>query len=128
MARISMRFVQQISALVFKRKIVFHLIRKLTPALDPKDRVKVENNLERGYVLPVAVVFIVGDRRIALSVESAQYALYKMILYAQVKGIGTCLWGGGKVMLDINRTARKKLGLKKHEHILGADGIPGCEV
>ena len=52
------------------------IIRKLTQALDPKDRVKVENNLERGYVLPVAVVFIVGDRRIALSVESAQYALY----------------------------------------------------
>jgi hypothetical protein len=42
--------------------------------LDPKDRVKVENNLERGYVLPhpAAIVFIVGDRRIALSVESAQ--------------------------------------------------------
>jgi hypothetical protein len=37
--RISMRFVQKISSLVFKRKIVFHLIRKLTPAMDPKDRV-----------------------------------------------------------------------------------------
>ena len=81
-----------------------------------------ENNLERGYVLPdpAAVVFIVGDRRIALSVESAQYALYNMILYAQVKGIGTYLWGGGKVMLDNNRTVRKFLGLKKYEHILGA--------
>ena len=120
--RISMRFVKLISALVFKRKIVFHLIRKLTPALDPKDGVKVEKNLKRGYVLPhpAAVVFIVGDRRIALSVESAQYALYNIILYAQVKGIGTCLWGGGKVMLDRNRRARKMLGLKKHEHILGA--------
>lgn len=75
-------------------------------------------------------MFIVSDRRIALLVESAQYALYNMILYAQVKGIGTCLWGGGKVMLDRNRSARKTLGLKKNEHILGAVqlGITGHEV
>ena len=120
--RISMRFVRLISTLVFKRKILYDLIRKLTPVLDPKDKVKVETTIERGYVLPhsAAIVFIVGDRRIALSEASAQYALYNMILYAQVKGIGTCLWGGGKVMLDRNRTARKRLGLKKHEHILGA--------
>lgn len=43
-----------------------------------------------------------------------------MIMYAQSKGTGTCLWGGGRGMHDRNRTARKRLGLKKHEHILEA--------
>jgi hypothetical protein len=40
--RISMRFVKRLSALVFKRKIVFRLNRKFTPPLDPKDGIKVE--------------------------------------------------------------------------------------
>lgn len=68
---------------------------------------------------PAAVVFIVGDRRIALSEASAQYALYNMILYAQAKGIGGCLRGAGQIFLDRNRTARERLQLQKQEHILG---------
>ena len=42
-----------------------------------------------------------------------------MMLYAQVKGIGSCLWGAGKISLDRSKAARERLGLKKHEHILG---------
>jgi hypothetical protein len=41
------------------------------------------------------------------------------MLCAHVKGIGTCLWGAGKIALDRNRSAREYLGLQKHEHILG---------
>jgi nitroreductase/NAD-dependent dihydropyrimidine dehydrogenase PreA subunit len=122
---ILMQFVSRVYKVVFKPRIVFNLIRRITPALDPKDKVKMENALERGYAFhrPPAIVFIVGDKRIALSEASAQYALYNMILYAQAKGIGSCLWGAAEISLDRNKAARKRLGLGKHEHILGALGL-----
>jgi len=76
-----LRFITRMYDLVYKPKIVFNLVRRITPALDPKDKVKIEEAIERGRTLgsiPAAVVFIVGDRRIALSEASAQYALYNM--------------------------------------------------
>jgi ferredoxin len=117
-----LRFITRMYDLVYKPKIVFNLFRRITPALDPKDKVKIEEAIERGRTLgsiPAAVVFIVGDRRIALSEASAQYALYNMILYAQAKGIGSCLRGTGQLLLDRFGAARRRLGLQKHEHILG---------
>jgi nitroreductase/NAD-dependent dihydropyrimidine dehydrogenase PreA subunit len=123
--RILLQFVSRIYKVVFKPKIVFNLIRRITPALDPKDKVKMESALERGYAFhrPPVIVFIVGDKRIALSEASTQYALYNMVLYAQAKGIGSCLWGAAEILLDRNKAARKRLGLGKHEHILGALGL-----
>jgi len=123
--RLLMQFVSRTYKVVFKPKIVFNLIRRITPALDPKDKVKMENALERGYAFhrPPAIVFIVGDKRIALSEASAQYALYNMILYAQAKGIGSSLWGSAQIFLDRNKAARERLGLQKYEHILGALGL-----
>jgi nitroreductase/NAD-dependent dihydropyrimidine dehydrogenase PreA subunit len=94
--RILMQFVSRIYKVVFKPKIVFNLIRRITPAL---------------------------DKRIALSEASAQYALYNMILYAQAKGIGSSLWGAAEIFLDRNKAARERLGLQKHEHILGGLGL-----
>ena len=61
----------------------------------------------------------VGDRRIAFFEASAQAALDHMMFYAQVKGIGSCLWGAGEMALDGNKAARKRLGLQKREHIVG---------
>jgi nitroreductase/NAD-dependent dihydropyrimidine dehydrogenase PreA subunit len=123
--RILMQFVSRIYKVVFKPKIMFNLIRGMTPALQAKDKVKMESALERGYAFhrPPAIVFVIGDKRIALSEASAQYALYNMILYAQAKGIGSCLWGAAEILLDRNKAARKRLGLGKHEHILGALGL-----
>ena len=123
--RILMQFVSRVYRAVFKPKIVFNLIRRITPALDPKDKVKMESALERGYAFhrPPALVFIVGDKRIALSEASTQYALYNMILYAQAKGIGSSLWGAAEIFLDRNKATRERLGLQKHEHILGALGL-----
>jgi len=123
--RVLMQFVSKIYNLIYKPKIVFNLIRRITPALDPKDKVKMENALERGHAFhrPPAIVFIVGDKRIALSEASTQYALYNMILYAQVKGIGSCLWGSAQTFLDRSKAVREHLGLQKNEHILGALGL-----
>jgi hypothetical protein len=56
---------------------------------------------------------------VALSGDSAQYVLYNMILYAQAKGIGSRLKGTGQIFLDRSRAARRHLGLRRHEHILG---------
>jgi nitroreductase/Pyruvate/2-oxoacid:ferredoxin oxidoreductase delta subunit len=119
---IIVRFVSWIYNLFYRSRVVFNLIRVITPAMDPKDRVKMEGDLERGRTFdtpPAAMVFIVGDRRIGLSEASAQYALYNMILYAQAKGIGSRLKGTGPIMLDRSRAARECLGLQKQEHILG---------
>jgi nitroreductase/NAD-dependent dihydropyrimidine dehydrogenase PreA subunit len=123
--RILLKFVSRTYRVVFKPKIVFNLIRRMTPALQRKDKVKMESALERGHAFhrPPAIVFIVGDKRIALSEASAQYALYNMIFYAQVKGIGSCLWGAAEIFLDRSKAVRERLGLQRHEHILGAVGL-----
>jgi hypothetical protein len=62
---------------------------------------------------------VTGDRRTALSVESAQYALANMFYCAQALGVAGCLFGPGKIVLDRSRPARRRLGLEKHERILG---------
>lgn len=119
---IIVRFVSWIYKLFYRSEIVFSLVRAITPAMDPKDRVKMAGDLERGRTfdtLPAATIFIVGDRRIGLSEASAQYALYNMILYAQAKGIGSRLKGTGPIMLDRSKAAKRLLGLRKREHILG---------
>ncbi len=118
---VHLRFVSRMYNIFFKPKIVFDILRKITPALDPKDKVKMEHVLERGSAFrhPPAIVFIVGDRRIGLSEASAQYALYNMILYAQAKGIGSRLKGIGQILLTRSRAVRERLGLQRHEHILG---------
>jgi nitroreductase/NAD-dependent dihydropyrimidine dehydrogenase PreA subunit len=123
--RILLKFVSRTYNIVFKPQIVFNLIRRMTPALQRKDKVKMESALERAHAFhrPPAIVFIVGDKRIALSEASAQYALYNMILYAQAKGIGSCLWGSAQTFLDRSKAVRERLGLQKHEHILGGLGL-----
>lgn len=123
-------YVAKLYNLFFRPKIVFNLLRTITPAMQAKDKVKMEGDLERGRTFehpPPVTVFIAGDRRIGLSEASAQYALYNMILYAQTKGLGSRLKGTGQIFLDRNRAARRRLGLQKHEHILGTVemGYPG---
>ena len=119
---IIMQYVSKIYILFFRSRPVFGLIRLFTSSIQETDKVKIEGDLARGRTydkLPAATVYVVGDRRIALSVESAQYALYSMILYAQAKGIGSRLKGTGPLLLDRSKAARQRLGLQKHEHILG---------
>jgi NAD-dependent dihydropyrimidine dehydrogenase PreA subunit/nitroreductase len=115
--RISVKFHLRIYKLFVKPKIVFNLISRITPALNPKIRAKFESR-RRDLLKPAAMVLIIGDQRIHLSEPSAHYALYNMILYAKVKGIGTCLWGAGKIALSRSKAAKERLGLQRHEHIL----------
>ncbi len=116
--RISVKFHLRIYKLFVKPRIVFNLISRITPALNPKIKAKFESR-RRDFFSPAAMVFIVGDQRIHLSEPSAHYALYNMILYAKVKGIGSCLWGAGKIALGRGKAAKERLGLHRDEHILG---------
>lgn len=88
-----------------------------------KARPKIENTLARGHAfssLPTAFILVIGSSKTALSNESAQYALANMMYYAQLKGVGTCLWANGPMFIDKNRPIRRRLGLGKNEHICGA--------
>jgi nitroreductase len=116
--RIAVRFNLRMYRLFFKPKTVFEFLSRITPAVNPQVKVKLE---ERRHDLfnPAAMVFIVGDRRIAFSEASAQAALDHITFYAQVQGVGSCLWGAGEIILDRNRTARERLGLQRREYILG---------
>ena len=119
---IMMRAVARLYGLFFKSEWVFRILRTLTPAVDPKLKVKMKRALERGRSYetpPAAMVFVVGDRRIPLSEASAHYALYTMILCAQARGLGSRIQSAGPMSLDRSRAARRSLGLHRREHILG---------
>ena len=95
-----------------------------------KARPKLEGTLRDGRAfrsMPTAFIFVVGDKMVPLSDVSAQYALANMMYYAQVKGVGTCLWANGPMFIDKNGRARRRLGVKPSERIFGAMymGYPG---
>ncbi len=124
-----MRFTSRLYHFLYAPKIVYKLLRRIAPAYEPeyvRARPKLENTLERGCTFqspPVALVFVVGDRRVPLSEPSAQYALYNMSLYAQVKGIGCRNLVGNQTILNRSNAVRKRLGLEKHERIFGTLGL-----
>jgi len=87
-----------------------------------KARPKIEHAIRRKSGLkskPAAVILIIGDKRIPLSLESAQYALYNMDLYAQSKGIACRNLVGNQGVINRSREFRKKIGLNNHEKIFG---------
>ena len=106
----------------YRPRVLYALLRRLWPKRDYLEaKPKLEAALEAGRAIRelAAMIFIVGDKRTPLSVDSAQYALYNMILYAQVKQIGSSLWGPGRLFLNRHQVARECLGLGKHEQIFG---------
>jgi NAD-dependent dihydropyrimidine dehydrogenase PreA subunit/nitroreductase len=120
---ILMRFVSLLYNVAYRPKIVEKLARLMGFSEEYLlNKPKIESSLERGFAFhhPAAIVFVVGDNRIPLSVDSAQYALANMTFYAQIKGIAGCLWGNGPIFMDRSRAARRHLALRKHERIFGA--------
>jgi NAD-dependent dihydropyrimidine dehydrogenase PreA subunit/nitroreductase len=118
--RINQRFVRRIYNLFYRPTIVFKLLCRLTPAMQEKDKVKIEAGLERGRVFSHApvIVFVTGYKWIAHSEASAHYALYNMILYAQARGVGSTISGGGKLALAGSKAAKELLRLRQGESIL----------
>lgn len=95
-----------------------------------KARPKIEKALKRGTIFastPAAFIIVVGNKKVALAEASAQYALANMMYYAQLRGVGACLWDNAPIFLDKDRPVRQRLGIAKHERIYGALylGYPG---
>ncbi len=87
-----------------------------------KARPKIEKALSRGAVFsstPAAFIIVVGNKNVALAEASAQYALANMMYYAQIRGVGACLWGNAPIFLDKDKPIRRLLGIAKHERIYG---------
>jgi nitroreductase/NAD-dependent dihydropyrimidine dehydrogenase PreA subunit len=121
--RILLQFVSLVYNVAYRPKIVGILAKMIGFSEEYLlNKPKIESAVERGFSFhhPAAIVFIVGDKRIPLSVDSAQYALANITFYAQVKGIGSCLWGNGPIFVDKSRAARRLLGLQWWDRIYGA--------
>jgi ferredoxin len=121
--RVHVRYTVKINNYLYRTKIVGLLARMTgTSTSFEQARPKVEAIVEAGrsyHSPPAAIVFIVGNKRVPLSIESAQYALSNMTYYAQTEGIGSRLWGPGQLFYDRSKDIRQRLGLQKREHILG---------
>ena len=116
--QVAIRFSSRIYRLLFQPRMVFALLDRLSTAVTRQVRAKLEAR-HSDRLAPAAMVFVVGDPRIAFSEASAQAALDLITLRAQTEGIGGCLWGVGKIALNRSRAARRHLGLQRDERILG---------
>jgi NAD-dependent dihydropyrimidine dehydrogenase PreA subunit/nitroreductase len=114
---------------LIKPKYVHSLTKILSAVWEEeytKGKSKLEFIINRKTVFPTfpaAFVFIVSDKKVPLSLESAQYALYNINLYAQTKGLGCRNLVGNQKIMNGNKLFRKALKLKKNDQIRGAMGI-----
>lgn len=114
---------------LYKPKIIQSFIKLILPDNEfeyVKAKPKIEMNIEmkKAYkTLPAAMLHIIADKRIPLSLESAQYALYTMNLYALTKGIACRNLVGNQMILNRSKLIRRLLGLKKNEKIFAAMGL-----
>jgi nitroreductase len=117
-----MRALKRIYRLFYRNKLVFGLLSRLTPAMQEKDKVKLEACLESGeaFTVAAALILVVGNATIAHAEASAYCALYNMLLAAQVRGLGSTISGGIKLLINPQPAARQSLGLRRDERILAA--------
>jgi nitroreductase len=123
------RFSKRIYQLVFRRPLIRSLVA-LTP-LSLREEFyralpKLENVIKRGRGYdskPAALVCIVGDERSPLSLESAQYALYTVSLFAQLQGLGCRNLVGNQMIFNRSKEIRRLLCLKPHEKIFAIAGF-----
>jgi NAD-dependent dihydropyrimidine dehydrogenase PreA subunit len=123
------RFSQRIYGLLFRPRIMQKLVR-LAPAPFQEEFARGKPKLEmarkwgRGYrSRPPALICIVGDRRVPLSLESAQYALHTMSLYAQAKGVASRNLVGNQMAFNRSRAIRERLNIGRHERIVAMMGV-----
>ncbi|HVP19364.1 MAG TPA: hypothetical protein VMU36_10235, partial [Spirochaetia bacterium] len=123
------RFSRRIYQLLFRPKVIRWLVSIAPRSMqDEFNRAtpKLETVIKRGRGYdsrPPALVCLVGDKRVPLSLESAQYALYTMSLFAQVKGLGCRNLVGNQSIFNGSREIRRLLGLKPSERFLAVAGF-----
>jgi nitroreductase len=127
--RVIYNFGSKLYSFLYKPKIISAIIKFITPTRRfeyLKAKPKLEKSIERGRAFksfPAALVFIIADKRIPLSLESAQYALYNMDLFARSKGIGCRNLVGNQMILNKSKLVRNLLGLEKHKKIFATMGL-----
>ena len=92
---IILKFTARIYSWFYKNKVIYSLLRVFTPSRE-HEYLKAKPKL-----------------------ESAQYALYNLDLYAQVKGLACRNLVGNQAVINRNKKFRKKLGIKPAEKIFG---------
>ena len=119
------RFSTRLYRFLYKPKVIHWMVRFFAPKSEfeyLKAKPKLEKSIERGKAFktaPAALVMIVGEKRIPLSLESAQYALYNIDLYAQTLRLGCRNLVGNQMILNRSKTLRKLLKIGKDEKIYG---------
>jgi len=89
-----------------------------------ESKLKAARRIGKGFkTRPPVIVFIIGDKGIPLSNEIAQYALYNIDLYAQVKGLGCNNLVGSQGVINRDKRLKKQLGICKNERIYGMMSI-----
>ncbi len=127
--KIIFKFSSRIHQFLYKPKFFHAIVKLLTPDREReylKAKPKLEAVLNRGRnfkTIPPAIVMIIADKRVPLSVESAQYALYSINLYAHTKGLGCRNLVGNQMFLNRVKSIRHILGLEKYEKIVGTMAI-----
>jgi nitroreductase len=99
---------------IFARKFEFEYL-KARPKLESIQKRKTGFKTK-----PAAIILIIGEKRIPLSLESGQYALYNIDLYAQSKGLACRNLVGNQMILNRNRKFRRLVGIDRGEKIFGA--------
>jgi nitroreductase/NAD-dependent dihydropyrimidine dehydrogenase PreA subunit len=127
--RILFKFSSRMYQLLFKPRIMRSIVRLFTPERE-HEFLKADSKLvailgrKRNLkTIPSAIVLIVADRRIPLSLESAQYALYNIDLYAQVNGLACRNLVGNQMFLNRSKSFRRLIGLKRNEKVFGTMAI-----
>jgi ferredoxin len=127
--RAAFLFSKRIYRLLFRPRLIRGLVA-LAPCPMREEFEKALPKLEAviargmGYdSTPPALVCVVGDRRVPLSLESAQYVLYTMSLYAQSIDLGCRNLVGNQMVFNMSREIRRLLCLKRHEKIFAVAGF-----
>jgi len=128
--RTAFEYNRKIYKYLYKSKLAAALIRWISSSSQYREYRKAAPKLQaslesgKGYkCMPPAIIFIVGSKRIPLSLESAQYLLYNMDLYARSKGLGCRNLVGNQFFFNHSRLIRRTLGIGGGEKIFAAFGI-----
>ena len=110
---------------LYKPKLIHILIKIFAPKsefeyLKAKPKLEKIKARDHGFkTTPAAVILIIGDKHVPLSLESAQYALYNIDLYAQTKGLACRNLVGNQMILNRNNNFKRRTGITKNEKIFG---------
>jgi NAD-dependent dihydropyrimidine dehydrogenase PreA subunit/nitroreductase len=127
--RAAFQFSKGIYQIVFRPRLIRALVALAPRSLHEEFHralPKLETAIKRGkgYASkPPALVCVVGDGRVPLSLESAQYVLYNMSLSAQVKGLGCRNLVGNLMIFNRSKKIRRLLGLQPHEKVFAVAGF-----